>query len=226
MAGAHSHVSYNIKTRGAWEPGLVRSVVNLLADARLKHPAFPHGLVMDMGANLGQYSLAAAAMGFYSIVIEPIPEHVEMIARSVVMNGLESRAFLFRNALSSSRHTQRFTVDASNKGGSGFVPDSGHARHIDVDVITLDDLLPRIKELGDLNISWFKADVEGFEPYVFQGAPKLFAHARPEHLQFELQGWSFARTGVRLPPSFSLYVLKDVIVLMLGPHARTRARGL
>ena len=71
-------MSKAIIERGAWEGELVERVVQVLNVAREAKPIFPHGIFVDAGANLGQYALTGAVMGFNVIAIEPIPEHVNL----------------------------------------------------------------------------------------------------------------------------------------------------
>jgi FkbM family methyltransferase len=51
-----------------------------------------HGkLVFDVGAHVGSIGVWAATRGAVSVLVEPIPENVEMIQRNITLNGVRHR---------------------------------------------------------------------------------------------------------------------------------------
>jgi len=197
-------ISRRIILGGVWEEELVRLSVDIMWNKS--------GIVIDAGANIGQYSLTAAFLGHKVFAFEPIPQHVDMIRRSAALNGVSPRIHLFRNGLSD-YNTQTFIYfHKNNKGGSTierldahedetatdtrFIPGS----RIKINLITLDDVLPIMNDLyPKLDIAFWKADIEGYEPRMFRGAQKLFYQKRPAHIIFEILGKSFVRTNCKLP---------------------------
>mmetsp|Transcript_9604 Transcript_9604/g.29603 ORF Transcript_9604/g.29603 Transcript_9604/m.29603 type:complete len:486 (+) Transcript_9604:82-1539(+) len=115
------------------------------------------GLVVDGGANIGEFTLLGLALGHTVLSFEPIADHVEMMARSVLLNdharGLDARrnpttSFaarlrLYRAGLSDVRQRARAEVPRGNHGGAILrrllsVPEPAPI----VELITLDDVLP------------------------------------------------------------------------------------
>ena len=59
-------------------------------------------LFVDVGANLGFFSLAAASLGYRVISFEPMTRNMWKLARSVERNdGFEARVALYQNAVTS-----------------------------------------------------------------------------------------------------------------------------
>jgi FkbM family methyltransferase len=187
-------VSASILDRGFWEGEQIESMVNALSTSRHRK-----GLVVDVGANLGMYSLVALALDFPVVAIEPLPEHVDMIARSAIMNGFDDRLRLYRNGVGDYHGQRRIRQNLRNKGGSGLVPYIAKEhpqeieKEVDIDIVRLDDL----PALHGERIVFFKADVEGYETRMFRGAAELFSNlqTRPQRLQFELLSYMFDKTG-------------------------------
>jgi FkbM family methyltransferase len=84
-------VSRAIAEQGCWECDLVEYMQNALQSHN--EPYF-----VDVGGNLGMYSLVAASMGVPTYTFEPFRANYERICRSVVRNGLLDRLTLFNIA--------------------------------------------------------------------------------------------------------------------------------
>ena len=71
------YVSKDIRHRGIWEAEIVRKAFRsiLLND--------PHLGFIDIGANLGLYSLVAASMGHNVISVEPFDNNLRRLRKSV-----------------------------------------------------------------------------------------------------------------------------------------------
>lgn len=130
------YISYDIIHSGSFERATVERMARSLDSQRPSGATSPYGLVVDAGANIGQYTLVSAIKGFRTISIEPRPDHVrstchsskshltqvDMIARSLVMNGVENNVQLYQNAIGDVRGVRTFNVWTRNMGGSGFMP--------------------------------------------------------------------------------------------------------
>jgi len=165
----------------------------------------PPGIFLDVGANIGQYSVLAAAMGHIVFAIEPIPEQVDMIQRTAKLNGFQDRTHTFRNGVSDYYSQVHINIHKTNKGGSTIdrinssldetIADSRFYDRVAIDLITIDDLLPIIDSTyPDLEIVFWKADIEGYEPRMFRGAPNFLSTKKPSFILFEFLGKSFVRT--------------------------------
>lgn len=130
--------------------------------AFLLHFLRPEDLFVDVGANIGSYTvLASAVCGAQSISIEPDPDTMRSLKRNVEANSIGSRVRLVEMAVGSEAGMIRFTIghDTTNR-----VATDADARVRDVLVQTLDEILQ------NGNPILIKMDVEGYEPKVVAGA--------------------------------------------------------
>ena len=87
------HVSKSIKYDGIWEAHLMKVFQDLLVTD-------PELAVIDIGANIGQYSLVAAAMGRPVVAVEARLLHVQMIHHALCLNEMQNSDFvLLHNAV-------------------------------------------------------------------------------------------------------------------------------
>lgn len=140
----------------------------------LLHFLRPDDLFIDIGSNVGPYTLLASAhVGASSISIEPVPSVYENLLRNISINKVLDKVNAYNIALGSKKGSVYITndLDAMNHVVSG-----SEDNKISVPLVKLDDLLSssKIPEL-------IKIDVEGFETEVIKGAdltlndPKLKA---------------------------------------------------
>ncbi len=138
------------------------------------------GLVVDVGANTGLYTLVACAASESSAVLafEPVPENVEGLVENLQDNGWLSRCDVREVAVSNAQRTgsfhvpfDRFPVSAS-LSETGFRNVAGEL--ITVEVRTLDDELAPCPQ-----VDLVKIDVEGFEHLVLDGMNDTLERHRP-----------------------------------------------
>lgn len=136
--------------------------------------------MVDVGANVGLYSLLAASVrGVRVVAFEPDPGARELAATNVARNGLADRVELRPDAVGSKEGTGGFTVGLGpmNRLIADPVPGSD-GRAVDtirsVEVVTLDDA-DRVPS----PVAIVKVDVEGGELAVLSGAARLLDDHRP-----------------------------------------------
>ncbi len=124
------------------------------------------GLVLDIGANIGNISQALIASGHQVVAFEPQPEVFELLK-------LNCPAADCRNhALGDVETTlQMPAVDYSRRGNFGGLG-IGMGTGLAVKVLSLDSLAFE-------NVSVMKIDVEGFEENVLRGAVDTIRRCRP-----------------------------------------------
>lgn len=156
------------------------------------------GTVLDVGANLGTFSLNLAVrrpdLAFHAF--EPVASTHGWLGVNVRRNGLEDRVRVHRLALAdrpgtlemtSTRYTDNHLVlDAGAAAGEG--------PRERVEVVTLDDFTARA---GVGRVALLKADVEGAELLALRGATGLLARDRPA-LLLEVQQEHLARFGASI----------------------------
>jgi FkbM family methyltransferase len=137
------------------------------------------GTAIDVGANQGLYAFALAGIADRVVAFEPNPDYA-MFARQM----LRGRAEVFEVALSDHPGHGTFYVPLANNGSALHFAGSlkrTHAqfeknRTYNVEISTLDDI-GRTCALTD--VRFIKADVEGSEREVLDGARRIIARDRP-----------------------------------------------
>jgi len=142
-----------------------RSVTDFLRLLRLDRQL----QLVDIGANLGLYSLPAARVA-HVIAVEPNWRSMLRLAKAVDLGGVSSNITLVHNAICSVRTTRSMKVHPSNQGHALLAKTTKcKATPTDkpcktsVRTILLNDLLPLMRSKSAL----IKIDVEGHEVDVF-----------------------------------------------------------
>jgi len=139
-------------------------------------------LFIDVGANVGVYTvLAAAQCGAQVISFEPVPETYRHLKRNVLVNDVHERVLLINKAAAGEVKSVYFTstLDAGNH--VLLQEDSIQQQKIKIDCTTLDLVTSRIPSL-------IKIDVEGFETEVIKGADKILSGPELKAIIIELNG--------------------------------------
>lgn len=118
----------------------------------------PDDLFVDVGANIGFYSVVAAGRGARAMAFEPIERARRAIAESASLNGIAGRVTISDRALSDAPGVSYFTT--GNDNTNSLTGSAGGS--IEVQVSTLDDEL-------DAPPALIKVDAEGFDLAVLRG---------------------------------------------------------
>jgi FkbM family methyltransferase len=168
---------------GNWYCGLHEPVEM----AFVLHMLRPGAGFVDVGANIGSYTILAAATGAEVVAIEPIPVTFANLAANIALNGFGDRVARFHGGVGDRAGTLRFT--AAHDTMNHVVEGEDGEQSIAVEVKPLDAILdgrrPRL----------IKIDVEGYELPVLRGASAALADPELLALVVETNG-SGARYGV------------------------------
>ena len=140
----------------------------------------PSDLFVDIGANVGAYTiLASAEIKAKTIAIEPVPSTFENLTANVLINQIQNKVETLNIGLSRKKGTLEFTKshDTVNHVAKDHEKDK-----INVDVDTLDSIVK------DKYPSLIKIDVEGFETEVILGAENILNHEQLKAIIIELNG--------------------------------------
>ncbi len=162
---------------GNWYCGLLEEVEM----GFLLHVLRPDELFVDVGANVGSYTvLAAGAVGAKVIAVESVPSPFEALQQNVLLNRLGDRVCCVNAGMGEQAGQLRFT---SGLGAINHVLASGEcSESIEVDVTTLDDLCTgRVPMI-------LKIDVEGYENAVIAGGMRTLADPRLQAVIMETNG--------------------------------------
>lgn len=181
-----SAVEVGIIRKGMFEPETVRAFAALLA---------PGMTVMDVGANVGQFTLVAARRVGPSGRVhayEPTPELAAHILRNLELNGLGNVAV---NAVAVSDMAGRASlhfVELDDPGENSIVNPSPGTRTLEVPTVTLDGYLA---EHAVGTVSVIKMDIEGAEMPALLGARNLLSGDDSPVLVLELNPKTLAYSG-------------------------------
>lgn len=144
-----------------------------------RKPGLP---MLDVGANLGVYSLRMASFmrkdRIYSF--EPIPRIRNLFLRSVFLNGFSDQITMYPFAVSDREGIATLNVPVEHAGGASLEASGGVSNGVTVDVKRLDDLFP-----DDFVCGLVKLDVEGHELHALRGMRSNLARSKDAIVMFE-----------------------------------------
>lgn len=157
---------------GFWESWLTRFLAGL---------ARPGMVCVDVGANFGYHSLTladAAGPSGRLYAFEPNPQAVELLGRTIVLNGFGGTTTIRAEALGDeAQGTVGLAVPAGEPKNAHVVPAEGAV--LRVPATTLDAALAH-----ETRIDLVKIDAEGAEEAIVAGAATILSRDRP-HLVLE-----------------------------------------
>jgi FkbM family methyltransferase len=129
------------------------------------------GLFLDVGANVGTYTIWAAECGAEVIALEPAADTFGLLLENVALNGY--RVKTIQAAASTHCGSARFT--AGRDSGNHLDPNGP----VEARLVTIDSLIE------ERNVVGMKIDVEGFEIDVLQGCTRALSEGRIGLIQLE-----------------------------------------
>jgi len=155
-----------------WEEREVKRILQLL----IRHP---HLDFIDIGANIGAYTMYAAALGRFVLAVDCFGPNLDRIHRSVQLTNVANRVVLIQNAIfSRSGDLLRLSYDFSNIGGQELDASKKHNQSATNDpyivkTIQFDDLAPILISHG-VRGAIIKIDIEGSESFVVESGSRIF----------------------------------------------------
>jgi FkbM family methyltransferase len=153
------------------------------------------GVLLDVGANLGCFSLTLARLRPSCIVhaFEPSPETLLRLKANVAMNKAHS-VITHSLAIGKTIGRLQFVNDRSSPGTNRLLGQAEVAPSstIEVEVSTIDRFL---KLNGEPDVAFLKIDVEGFEADVLRGAAVTLTNHRCQAGLIELCPGNLHRVG-------------------------------
>jgi FkbM family methyltransferase len=155
--------------KGPWDVYVWDKLVSLLSAVDPGHPP----LFVDVGANLGYFSLAAASLGAHVIAFEPMSRNAQKFSKSILKNRFEFRITLFQNAVWEDGGASVHMDFKTKKQAT----DSGHEVY-GVDFVSTTSLSYVVREDVDV----LRIDVGGAESVVMSGAKRLICNFRVKYI--------------------------------------------
>eukprot|EP00403_Amphidinium_massartii_P017659 CAMPEP_0178408614 /NCGR_PEP_ID=MMETSP0689_2-20121128/20033_1 /TAXON_ID=160604 /ORGANISM="Amphidinium massartii, Strain CS-259" /LENGTH=322 /DNA_ID=CAMNT_0020029721 /DNA_START=26 /DNA_END=991 /DNA_ORIENTATION=- len=196
VLGENDIVSKDLLHGGCWED--IRTAADFAAKVGGSLPA--NGTFLDIGANLGYYSMLFAHAGYNVIAVEPMTRNRAAIEGTFCMNPeLRSRVTVVPTALVDPTQVDNTkciirSTNAAINIGNGALKCGSLAEIEDcaphdpnceaVPVKTLNTVLSDMKP-GRIDV--VKMDVESYECHVLAGGDHLFSHYSPKLMKIETE---------------------------------------
>lgn len=153
---------------------------------------------VDIGANLGEYSVFAARRVAKVLAFEPLPKMQVLLKESILLNNF-TNVQIFPYGLSDKEQMLTIhEIDNSHEGLSTFFPGERITRH--VHEVPLKSFDAEFSSFGVSKIDFIKVDIEGGELYALKGARKAIEKYSPD-VMIEINGPTYHAAG---------YSIKDV----------------
>jgi len=176
-------LSLHVDTVREWQTRAASCAKEPETVAWIEREASGGGVLYDIGANIGAYSLVAAANGLRVVAVEPAFQNFYQLNRNVTLNGMDDRISCFPVALSSETKIADFTyLDLTtgtsrayyNERGEFHIREKAQASKATM-IYAFDEL---IETFGLPAPALLKVDVDGAELDFVRGAGRTLA--RPE----------------------------------------------
>ena len=187
------------------ETGMTGATMNIycglheFADmAFVLHMLRPEDRFLDVGANVGSYTiLAAGVVGAEVMCVEPVPTTHKKLLTNLAVNDLLAKVQAVQCGVGAK--DGEFIDFIADRDTMNQVAPAGYAgKTIQVPIRTLDSLL------SEFSAVLWKVDVEGFEEAVLAGAADALAN--PRLLAIEMEGDSPNINRIMSAAGFSKYV--------------------
>ena len=168
------YVSGAIAKGEFWEPENVKFFQKLLQ-------ADPDLHVIDIGANIGEYTLVAAHAGRKVLAVEARLLHVHMLQQSLRLNHYHDRVTLVYNAISDSYGQVTLGTYYNNQGGTHIANSkqtkvkSGLSVNVKNNMTSTMILMSDLVAVTNFSKALMKIDIEGYEDTAFRCAERLFS---------------------------------------------------
>jgi FkbM family methyltransferase len=165
-----------------------------LAQSFVKKNLKEGDVFLDIGANVGFYSLLAASIVGEKgrvVAIEPYPKTFAALKATVERNGIKNILPLNIGLGKEKGYSNLFINPAFHNDSPTMVHHEASER-VRVEIVSL-DMVATTHHLE--NIDYLKIDVEGFEPNVFAGATTLLKEKRIKIIQCEFNDYWLRKNG-------------------------------
>lgn len=137
----------------------------------------PDDIFIDVGANLGHYTmLASGVCRSKTIAIEPIASTLVKLKKNIELNNLQEKVTLLNIGIGDKNEILNFTTNKTVMNSVSLVESNTTVK---IEVKTLDTVLKNI------NPTFIKIDVEGYEYKVLKGAANTLKNYKLKYLLVE-----------------------------------------
>jgi FkbM family methyltransferase len=175
----NEYISDNIRQYGVWEKYCSEVMLELIKKEN-------NLMFIDIGANIGYFSLLMASNSIECLSFEPIDENYLLFEKSIAENNF-TNIKLFKVGLGESDCEKKFYIFPNNMGmcssENKTIKDEKHSRIISIKPI--DSYIELINKP-----SIVKIDVEEAELYVLKGMEKVLSSGKVKYLILEISKYN------------------------------------
>jgi len=192
-----------------------------LTTETFKNYVKPSDTVLDLGANIGYYTLLAARLvgsSGHVFAFEPEPTNFNILCRNIKLNNYQNVTAI-QNAVSDKQGRMKFYINTKDTGAHSLYDldmefGADKRNFIEVDVVNLDDFLIAYTQRIDV----VKMDIEGAELPALAGMKGIIARSPNLKFLMELCTSRTSRIGYNLDEvydvlrneySFSIKIIED-----------------
>ncbi len=181
---------------GFWELGVTRFMARAFE---------PGAVVVDVGANVGYYTLLMAKLGARRVhAFEPNPWPSILLEKSALLNGVAERVSVHKTAVWSEDAEIALSMDNPDRWGCVRVTSGETGRVFTARAVPLDALFD-----VETKVDFVKIDAEGSEPTIWQGMTRIRAQPDVKILM------EWAPSMLKDPGAFAEAIVADGFSLRL-----------
>lgn len=166
---ANEHIGISINQYGCYDKFCLDLLFDFLRPLRSELQA---GVILDIGANIGNHAVYFSSHAAHVYSFEPNPRTFDLLSFNAKMAG---NVTPFNVGLGEREETLELNENPENMGASSIRYGAGADRpKVPIAVKRLDDIA---LDLPSINL--VKIDVEGFEPYVLRGGQRTLEKHQP-----------------------------------------------
>ncbi len=154
------------------------------------------GVMIDIGANLGYFSLLwlSSNPSNRCIAFEAAPRNLEILRENIARNRMDERARIVSSAASDRHGKVLFDLGPEDqRGWGGIVNDDKSGRTIEVETVRVDEAVPLHQEIALLKI-----DTEGADTLVLKGCERLLKARLVREIEYEQNTVRMEQIGIPL----------------------------
>lgn len=179
-------------------------------------------VVLDIGANVGYYTLIAARLvGIKGRIyaFEPDPVSFKILDQNVKLNGFKN-VVLEPKAVSNEKGSIKLYLAESNKGDHRIYQTKENRPFVEIEAVTLDDYFKNYKG----RIDFVKIDTQGAEVVILRGMEKLIRSN--EDIRMAIEFWPYGFSGLGTNGKECLDILRSHDFLFFDISGSSQPRDL
>ena len=135
--------------------------------------------VIDCGANIGLFSLFSGYKNASKVIsFEPVNFTHKILKNNIDINEFKNTSFLLEKyGLSNTNDKVKISIEEENIGANSILENDNNLNTEYIDVIKLDDY---VKNKNIKKVDFIKADIEGAERLMLQGAKETLKKFKPK----------------------------------------------